>query len=69
MSKKSLRLSVETLRTLTANDTAGVIGGRRQGIVSTDTPSGCFACPERPRPPFNPSLVGNCPPTIKGIKG
>jgi hypothetical protein len=62
--KKKLSLNVQTLRTLSGSALDGAVGGRGFGIVSTDTPSRCFRC--APRPPFNPSLVGNCPATIKG---
>ncbi len=43
---KKLNLDLQTVRTLTAElDT--VVGGRGFGIVSTDTPSVCFACTTR----------------------
>jgi hypothetical protein len=58
--KKKLTLNVQTLRTLTGSTLDNAVGGRAQGIVSTDTPSVCFKCT------FKPSLVGNCPTTVKG---
>jgi hypothetical protein len=61
--KKKLSLNVQTLRTLSGSALDNAVGGRAQGIVSTDTPSVCFKCDPTP---FRPSLVGNCPTTVKG---
>jgi len=61
--KKKLSLNLQTLRTLSGSALDGAVGGRDQGIVSTDTPSVCFRCAP---PRFRPSLVGNCPATVKG---
>ena len=52
---KKLSLDLETVRTLTGAALENIVGGRAHGIVSTDTPSGCFdapsvcvACPDVP---------------------
>lgn len=49
ISTKKLSLNLQTLRTLSGDALDLAVGGQAQGIISTDTPSVCFAC--RPRPP------------------
>ena len=43
-SNKKLTLDLETVRTLTDETMARIIGGQKMPIVSTDTPSVCFDC-------------------------
>lgn len=52
---KKLSLDIQTVRPLDGAALDNIVGGVRQGIISTDTPSNCFKChhrrPHRPRHP------------------
>src|SRR5262249_46514464 len=57
ISTKKLNLDLQTIRSLTGDTLSNVIGGQRQNIVSTDTPSACFACPKPFTKPNMPDIM------------
>ena len=62
---KKLTLDVQTVRVLQDETLDQIAGGRRMGIVSTDSPSGCRPCNPRSRPRPRP-VPGPLPPWGRG---